>query len=1556
MTGPISKTKTGSNQLDDKPSERPISNIEIYAQSCAAEMPAVQKGRGKQLPILQYFDRFNNALQAIHQRFSETESGNSITSYSQEWLLDNYYIVQQSLAQVHEDLPPSYYYELPKLTSGQFAEYARVYALGRAFITYTEGHITQSSAQTFLINFQERIALTMGELWAWPTMLRLCALENLIWSLEKASKIEDFSLLLEEQLGEQLTRQRPEPQLMVASSITNMRLLNTQDWSEFFESVSRVEGILRRDPARIYALMDFETRNEYRDVIEKLASRTEIDEEQIAETVLHVAQKVTSENTGYVSDKPVSEQSRTHVGFYLIDEGYHHLLETLNFNTFRHSVQSWFQKHLLSQTYIVTIALVTLWLVVSASIYARLEGGTVGQIILSALVVLIPASAIAINLINWLLLQQIKPAKLPKLDFNEGIPEEFRTVVVIPALLSDIGEIDSLVAQLELHYLRNTDPNLRFAILADYTDAPEQHMSLDAELAAHARTAITELNRRYGSGEHQPFYFLLRERRWNASENTWMGHERKRGKLAEFNRLLLDTKAITTYSVKHGDMAGLNGIRYVITLDADTIMPHNAAHHLIGTLAHPLNQAVFSPDGNRVIAGYTVLQPRVELLPTVKNRTLFAQVMGGDAGFDLYTMAISDIYQDLFGEGVYVGKGIYDVEAFERSTAGRIPENALLSHDLFEGVQGRAGLVTDIVLIEDYPTHYLAFTQRLHRWIRGDWQLLPWLLPYVAPQDGKRIRNQLSTLSYWKIFDNLRRSLERPAILTLLVAGWIWLPGSIYVWTVFALLVLWIPFMLGMFLLMRSTASGKQRTSIHEIRFTVLLKRWSTSLVFLPYESILTLDAIIRTFYRLVRRKHLLEWVAAASTMRVFGEQTRLIMWRHMARGVILAVAIGVVLFIFNPAALLVVSPLLASWLLAPAFAEHLSQPYTPPADEQLTEEDTRQLRMLARRTWLFFEAFVGPQDHWLPPDHFQRQPEERIKHYTSPTNIGLMLISTLGAREMGYIGLLDLMLRLRFAFDSIEQLERYRGHLLNWYQTQTLDPLLPRYVSTVDSGNYAGCLIALKEGCRSLLDSPALNPEQWQGFIDILDIIAEILCKFEAVNASENVASVNSSLSEMREHLTTAAKDLPHWSASLSDIMANEWPKLEIAVTQLAKASREKETGLVGDLSLYLGRLHHHASNMQRDIESLLPWQILHQSTPPEVRAMEVEWSRLQEIQESLPYLRDLPHIYQMIRQTVDVIIQNLDVAAHEARSWCDEYIQAIDASEMLVLDMLANFDAIQHQISQDVNGMDFRFLYHKERDLFRIGYNVENEQADSNHYDLLASEARLASYIAIAKGDAPYKHWLHLGRPMILLDRGQVLHSWSGTMFEYLMPMLLMQHETETLLNNSASAAISKQISYAKQHNTPWGISESGFYAFDVNENFQYRAFGVPDLALKRGQDLDHVVTPYASLLALPLRPAAVVENLRLFKEIGVLDTYGVMEAVDYTTARLPLGHEHALVDEYMSHHQGMIFISLVNFLQQNSMVRHFHANPYVTSVELLLLEQIPLKSVTCRNQPKK
>lgn len=1510
--------------------------LETLAAELAALTPSTHRKDGQPLPVLERTDELQDRLNQAYAYFTQAAQDTHITSYAAEWFLDNFYIIQQAVEQIEEDMPARYYQRLPRLVSGPLANYPRVYVLAHALSQFLQGRIAAHEQQQFIEAYQEHVLLTTGELWAWPAMLRVVEIENLITSLDKLVEVSTFTMrdLVPPAVQEHYALSADHDEI-VANCVLTLRVINTQNWRDFFEAVSRVEAILRRDPYAIYERMDFETRNRYRRCIEHLADYSDRTEEEIASTVLQLAQRSASmEKAAEAGDLHPLHDRKAHVGYYLIDDGIHETRRAIGYRQpFRQVVRAALKKHALL-VYLGSTALVTGFILLAAVDYAARAGGSWLHLLVVGLLTLVPASMIATHLVNWLATKWVAPRTLPKMDFSAEIPDAYRTMVVIPAMLTDPGEVDSLAQQLEQHYLRNTDKNLTFAILADYPDADQEHLPDDDALRERAETLIQALNTRYG--DHAPFYFFLRKRQWNPSEQKWMGYERKRGKLAEFNRLILEPDAQTSYIVQQGDLSILHDIRYVITLDADTILPRDSAGRLIGTFAHPLNQAHFDAAG-QIDAGYTVLQPRVEILPTVANQTLFTRIFAGESGLDLYTLAVSDVYQDLFGEGIFVGKGIYDVAAFERSLRGRVPENALLSHDLFEGLHGRAALVTDVVLFEDYPTHYLPHVSRLHRWVRGDWQLLPWLLPRVPAAGGGSLPNIFSALDVWKIVDNLRRSLLQPALLGLILLGWLWLPGSAFVWTVFALLVLLVPFLIG------AIHSANVLDSSQRRGLLLSLMRWGLSVAFLPYEAQVRLDAIVVTLWRLIRRRHLLEWTASASVNRMFRRAASSMVWQRMLGSMLVVCAAAVIAFLVNPASLLASLPLLAVWLAGPVTAGRISQPIAREA-ETLTDAQERRLRTLARRTWLFFEEFVGPNDHWLPPDHYQQGPAERVGHYTSPTNIGLMLLSTLAAYDRGYIGLLDFLTRMQFAFESIARLERYRGHLLNWHSTQTLEPLMPRYVSTVDNGNLAGSLLILRRGCEDLLKMPLVRPRRWQGVIDTLDVLDEIL---DSIESSAQKNETRDQLRAMRAAVLAGQDQPEKWIGLLEHLAEQRWPQLSSAIVSLVADVGESDAVQLRDMRVYLSRLHHHLNSLRRDVDLLLPWLAALHSAPPYFRdaggVVAQAWETLQAAVSGLPQFGDAQQVYAQVESQVNVLraIAGNDPAA---QAWCDRLIQALAAARNAAADLLWNLHSVRQDIDAEFESMDFSFLYDPERQLFHIGYNVDAEHLDGSYYDLLASEARLASFLAIARRDVPQKHWLQLSRPVTQINDVQTLFSWSGTSFEYFMPLLFMRSYPHTLLHQSYEAVVGHQVEYGRRHNVPWGISESGYYAFDSSQNYQYRAFGLPTVALKHGQDRDMVVAPYASLIALPVAPARVADNIEALIEQGGLTTYGFVEAIDYTESRLPLGKERALVAEYMAHHQGMILVALANYLHDNVMVERFHADPRVQSVELLLMEKIP------------
>ncbi|MCB8945076.1 MAG: cellobiose phosphorylase, partial [Ardenticatenaceae bacterium] len=1469
-------------------------------------------------------------LETIQQQYVQTSKQELALSYAAEWLLDNYYIVQQALRQIRQDLPAHYYQELPRLQrQDELNNTPRVYHLARTFLEHEQCQHSLTRLKRFVTAYQQSHPLTMGEVWALPIMLRLTLLECLTLALSRLTQQEAAASILPYTYALQDDE-------IVAHAIASLRQLNGQDWQSFFEKTSLVEQRLRHDPAHIYGRMDFDSRDQYRKAIEKLAQNSPLDEIAVTDAALQLARQAAPTT----APKTPLYDPEAHVGYYLLANGRSQLKAAIH-----HQPTNW-QKidHILrthpTALYLGSIMLLTILLLSLGGWYAIHTGASLIWLLLTSLLLLIPALTIADNLINWLVTHLVSPRTLPKLDFTKGVPPDCRTIIVIPALLAQTADIDNLFTQLEMHYRRNPDANLAYALLTDFADAQTQHRSEDETLIQEALTRLQALNETY---PQRPFYFFHRQRLWNPAEGCWMGWERKRGKLHEFNQWLRGHTP-TSFTVQAGQLQQLHNIHYVITLDADTILPRSGAQRLIGTLAHPLNRAQFHPQTNQIIAGYTILQPRTQVKPTSANQSLFTRIFAGDIGLDLYTLAVSDVYQDLWGEGIYVGKGIYDVDAFERSLNGRIPPNTLLSHDLFEGIHGRAGLVTDIVLYEDYPTHYLTNLSRSHRWIRGDWQLLPWLR-FTVPATNGRLPNTLSAINRRKIADNLRRSLLSPALLLLLLAGWTILPGSPLFWTALALLTPAAALLTTSLIALLHLAQGETWTeALRPVRDSAV--RWLLFCAFLPYEAILHTHAILITLYRLIiSRQHLLEWTSAAQTARLFnGRMTAEDTLFKMLPGLFLVVTLTLIIYLLNPPGLIFAAPLLFIWAFASEIAHWISRP--DEADTTpLTAVQQQQLHSLARRTWLFYEQFVGPADNWLPPDHFQESPRGTVAHRTSPTNIGLYLLTALAAHDLGYLGSLNLSLRLRSTFTALGQLERYQGHFLNWIDTSSLTSLNPRYVSMVDSGNLAACFLILKQGCYGLLHQPVWQAERWHGLADTFFMLEESL-------VSPTAQPLRDHLAALRQRLLAASQQPEQWLPLMDYLMNTGLTELNKQMMTLLEAETAVPAAAVHDWRIYLNRLHDHLRDWQHEMDLLLPWLHIPQqppalftkaSTSPAVLSA---WQALKmALPQHIPTLAQLPHLCQTLHHHISELQTHLDENEDkEAIHWCQQLTARLNINCQSIINLIETYKSLAQEADTYCQEMDFQFLFNQERQVFHIGYNLENGRLDPNYYDLLASEARIGSLVAIAKQDVPVSHWLHLGRPMTQVADGRLLLSWSGTMFEYLMPPLLMPSYKGTLLHQSCQTAVQHQIRYGQQNNVPWGISESGFYTFDAAQNYQYRAFGVPRLGFKRGLGDDLVITPYASLMALPLQPQAVMDNIAHLLQWQMLGRYGFYEALDFTESHLPLGQKAAVIRSYMAHHQAMIMLALANHFCQGKMIGRFRAEPSLQSIELLLQEQIP------------
>lgn len=1546
-------------------------HLDRIAHTLAGRHTATVVHQG-QPELLAHLEQFETVLQQAHHYWSDAAGHDELLPLAAEWLLDNYYVVRQALRQIEDDLPVGYYRELPIIAGTRTP---RIYAVASALLA--EGALRESGELEvdFLCAYQEITPLTMGELWAVPIMLRYRLVEQLAYAAARLTTqtgilpahAEDVLLVGHEAAA-------VDDDERAADAIVRLRQVNNVDWQRFFENVSLVHQTLCQDPAGVYSQMTNGSRNRYRGEIELLARYCRHAEHEIATRLVDLAQTGAQEpggsNTGVVRTR--------HVGYYLVGRGRPLFEAELQCRfTGSQRLRRWVYAHP-TLVYLGGIGITTLLLVGLAVGIALAVDSRWWQVLLVVGLGLIPALMVAVTWVNWLLTQYLPPRKLPKLLLDEGVPIDASSMVVIPALINRPEDVDDLLGQLEVHYQRNLDPqgNVLFGLLTDFGDAAEEHLPGDDDLLAYARDALAALNAKY---PQQPFYLFHRKRLWNPAEGVWMGWERKRGKLHEFNRLLrlpgltsgtahppLDD---TSFIVAEGDLARLPLIRYVITLDADTVLPRDAARRLIGTLAHPLNQAEFDPATGRVVAGYTVLQPRTEINATSANRSIFTQVFAGEAGIDLYTLAVSDIYQDLFGAGIYVGKGIYDVDAFERSLDGRVPENALLSHDLFEGIQGRAGLANDILLFEDYPPNYLVKVRRSHRWVRGDWQLLPWLGTRVPAAQGT-IPNPLSLIDRWKIFDNLMRSLLAPMLLLWFAAAWTVLPGPAWVWTLLGVLVPGFPALTSLLsTLLNSVGNPQGLTAVR--RLWKDLVRWLLQLAFLPYEAVIDAHAILVTLYRLlVTRRHLLEWTTAAHTARLLGEHVSVeTMLQQMLPSIYVLIPILVVTVWFRPEASLVAAPLWLLWGLAAPISYQLNRPTNPPAYVPTPTEEA-ELRKLARRTWLFYEQYVGPEDHWLPPDHFQESPKGVVAHRTSPTNIGLYLLSVLGAHDLGYVSTVNLMLRLRSAFDSLNEIEQYRGHLVNWFDTRDFSTLLPAYVSTVDSGNLAAALIALKEGCLALPHQPLLRPELWQGLLDALSIFEETVNQVADAATSDDL-SADEGMPTAAEARATLLDEIHHWQAAFA--VAPATPRAGLALlTRFTQEARPRldhaliafvEThgfGLDSErlhtLRTYAAMIPRQLTNIQYEFDLLGPWPALidqppHLLTRADLPAQVVEaWTLVQQSLPDQPTLAQAAasvsiqeHLRQLGRALAEAGAGEQGEFA-EAQQWCQEMAQQLAHAQTMAQELVTSLTTLAEDAVEMVAKMDFAFLYDTRRQLFHIGYNITAGHFDANYYDLLASEARLASLVAIAKREIPQRHWLKLGRPFTTIGDRHVLLSWSGTMFEYLMPLLLTRSYPGTLLDDSCHTVVEVQRRYGERHGVPWGISESGFYQFDSAMNYQYRAFGTPRLGLKRGLEEDLVIAPYASMMAVGLAPDAVLRNLDRLQAEGIQGRYGLYEAVDYTQPRLREGEERGVVRAYMAHHQGMILLALANYLQGDRMVERFHADPTIQGVDLLLQEQIP------------
>ena len=1482
-----------------------------------------------------------------------------------EWLVDNFHIVDEQLREIRDDLPADYYRELPKLAEGHLAGYPRVLGLAWAYIAHTDSRFEPESLRRMVRAYQGVEPLTIGELWAIAISLRILLVENLRRlaeqivssraarqkadeladgllglgkdgpeaaaaalrrlsrvSLPTAARVQLFQRLrdqdpavtpairwLEELLAaqgttaEEMVRLEHQRQatmnVTVRNVITSMRLISWFDWAQFVESVSLVDEVLRARSS--FGEMDFPTRDRYRHIIEELARGSGLTELEVARQAAAMADDARSADDA----EPSLAARRGDPGYYLISDGRSAFERTLHV---RVPVAGRLRRAYLrgaTSGYLGTLALVTALILAVPFLLSRDGGGVAVGTVVVAILALAPASDLAMALVNRAVTIVLGPRPLPRLDLDDGVPSGLRTLVVVPTLLTSEADVEAQVGSLEVHYLGNREGDLRFALLSDWLDAPTEQVPGDDELLAAAAAAIDRLNERHGEAPGGGARFLLfhRKRTWNEAEGCWMGWERKRGKLHELNALLRGSATTGILSTARTASTPPTDVRYVVTLDADTRLPRGAVGRLVGTIAHPLNQPTYDPRAGRVTEGYGVLQPRItSTLPAEHLASIFQRIFSGSAGIDPYASAVSDVYQDLFGEGSFTGKGIYDLDAFGAAMADRVPENALLSHDLFEGVFARAGLVTDVELFDEFPSNYLVSAARQHRWARGDWQLLPWILGRALDASGRRDRSSIPGIARWKMVDNLRRTMSAPLTLATLVAAWTLPSVSAGAWTALVVAAVIVPASLPVLggLLPRRRGISK-RSHLRAVGADVALAAAHVGLAFtfLAHQAWLMLDAILRTLVRLyATRRNLLEWMTAAQA-KASHDLDLAGFYRQMAGSVAIAAATAVLVLALKPSAGWIAVPFVALWLLSPLVARWVSLPPPETAAEQLSAADVGALRLIARRTWRFFETFVGPEDHGLPPDNFQEDPRPVVAHRTSPTNIGMYLLATVTARDFGWIGTLDMVERLETTLATVASLERFRGHLYNWYDTRDLHQLEPAYVSSVDSGNLAGHLLALSNACRQMIDQPLPVAAALAGIGDALALTRE---------AGGAIGEDRRSQTLTRRHLdqaldppTAASAVAPEtpaaWAARLGELSAHAHTLADVAAALTAERGDGAESGLVTWAEAVRLAVNSHV----RDLSLL--------QSPPQLTAFP-----------TIAELSDPP---------------------------VGEPGDGSPAAAMLV----RRLQAIADQAQQLFRETDFSFLFDPTRKLFSIGFRVRDGTLDPSYYDLLASEARLASFLAIAKGEVAPDHWFRLGRALTPVGRGSALISWSGSMFEYLMPALVMRAPARSLLDHTYRLVVARQMSYAAELGVPWGISESAFNARDLEQTYQYSSFGVPGLGLKRGLSEDVVVAPYATALGAMIQPEAAVRNFARLRDSGAGGRYGFRESLDYTARRLPEGASVAIVKSYMAHHQGMALVALGNVLNDRAMVERFHADPIVEATELLLQERMPRDVLVAR-----
>jgi cyclic beta-1,2-glucan synthetase len=1401
-----------------------------------------------------------------------------------QWMHDNVRLVRATQSEVQQSLASLR--RVPHVRTPDKSVMPRVLAISQDFLQVVEYRYSDRAFSAYMASFQTVTGLNMDELSLLAPAMKLVVLEEFVTR------------------GREVISHPEEPR-RISDLMGSMRDLSEAPWKELLEPLIVFDSVLKQDPAKAYIRMDYQSRELYRHMVTHLAENSDCSELEIAQHAINLAK----ESVKAPPTDPRLAWRKSHVGYYLIAEGAKHLRRRAGVRLpWGERIQDFLRRHP-DEFYLGGVELLTLLIgiAIMTPVFNAFNSflGRMAAII----VLLLPASQSAVEVMNYLTTALLHPRILPKLDFCEGIPDDCVTMVVVPTLLLNEKQVHRLVEDLEIRYLGNASRNLHYGLLTDMPDVAETPKEDDPLIELCGRL-IRELNEKYAADKMGTFFLFHRHRIYNPREGVWMGWERKRGKLLDFNRLIQGK--YDSFPVKIGDLTVLPNVRFVLTLDSDTELPRGTAHRLVGAMTHPLNQAIVDPRENIVVAGYGILQPRVGISVQSASQSRLASIYSGQTGFDIYTRATSDVYQDLKGEGIFTGKGIYEVETLGRVLEHRFPRNALLSHDLIEGAYARAGLVSDVEVIDDYPSHYSAYNRRKHRWVRGDWQIVSWLFGRVPDETGRRVPNPISFLSRWKIVDNLRRSLVEAGIFLLFVLGWTVLPGKPLYWTLVTIAILFVPpWFQFAFSVVRTLAAGRLRpigdaaAGLVKAMVSVFL-----TLTFLAHQTLISADAVFRTFYRrMISRQRLLQWETAAEAEMATGKRTFVDVLLNWTPAV--ALIVGVIVYLSHRNALPEALPILFLWAISKPVSAWLNRPPRP-AQKTVTAQDKRFLRRAALYIWRYYATFSNAEHNWLIPDNVQEEPA-RVAARLSPTNLGFLFNARQAAVEFGYLTTPEFVQQNLRTLETVARLPKDHGHLYNWYDTRTLEADRPRFVSTVDSGNLAASFITLKGGCLDLLERPLLSPALLDGYSDYLCALADIGVISRKVARSFEKPSDD------------------HWlDRLLSSVEISQVDEGSEHVVD-ARWGKEQATALI--------------QQVRQTINDYMPWLL------PEFATLRSDTTLASLLNCDSNALAQMPECIEKLRVKLEVSL-SLGMDAPELRK---ALLSRLPAARLNSLKLIEQLKTVAAQCDRLVRDMDFAFLLDRRRKLLSIGYDVEARKVHAACYDLLASEARIAAFISVAKGDIPQESWFQMSRSHVVVEGRPVLISWTGTMFEYLMPQLWMRSYPETMLENSKEASVLAQQDYADDKGIPWGISECAFAKVEDNGAYGYRAFGIPQLALQQDEDR-LVVAPYATMLALSIDPPEAIRNLRWMTKKGWFGRYGYYEAADFTKDVRPSRRQRfALVRSWMVHHQGMSLLAIANFLKGGIVQKWFRVDARVQATELLLQER-PAGRVAAKPTPKK